>query len=326
MVAKSVLMLSLFILPIAAINLGIVQTGGLLFLTYLTAGLGMAGIGMGIMHDAIHGSYSKNKAVNKFMGYTMNLVGASSTVWRIQHNVLHHSYPNIAGADDDLNMPFLLRFSPSIKRHWLHRYQFVYVWVFYCLSTISWITSKDFIRIKRYKKMGFLEKKNEYQKEISILILSKFLYYCFVLILPLIVVPLPFWLILLAFFSMHLMTGFLISTVFQIAHIMPGMAFPEPDENGLIAGDWSLHQMATTTNFSPKSRFFSWLIGGLNYQVEHHLLPNICHIHYRELSPIVATTAREYGMPYHTKKTFRGALWGHIKMLHHLGKKEGLKV
>jgi linoleoyl-CoA desaturase len=222
-------------------------------------------------------------------------------------------------------MPFLLRFSPSIKRHWLHRYQFAYVWIFYCLSTISWITSKDFIRIKRYKKMGFLDKKNEYQKEISILILSKFLYYCFVLILPLIIVPLPFWLILLAFFSMHLMTGFLISTVFQIAHIMPGMAFPEPDENGLIAGDWSLHQMATTTNFSPKSRFFSWLIGGLNYQVEHHLLPNICHIHYRELSPIVATTAREYGMPYHTEKTFRGALWGHIKMLHHLGKKEELK-
>ena len=320
MIAKSVLMLTMFIVPLAIINLGFVAITWLLFLLYIIAGLGMAGIGMGIMHDAIHGSYSQNKTVNKYMGYTMNLVGASSAVWRIQHNVLHHTYPNITGADDDINTPFFLRFSPNDKRYSLHRFQFVYAWFFYCLSTISWITTKDFVRINRYRKMGFLNKRSEFQKEISILVLWKLFYYAFALVLPLFIVPIEPWIIILAFICMHLVTGFLISTVFQIAHIMPDVKFPMPDENGLIAGDWSLHQMATTTNFAPRSKLFSWLIGGLNYQVEHHLFPNICHVHYKNLSGIVADTAKEFGMPYHTQKTLGSAIWDHIKMLHHLGK------
>ncbi len=324
MIAKSVLMLALFIVPLTIINLGLITGPWLLFLLYFIGGLGMAGIGMGIMHDAIHGSYSRNKTVNRFMGYTMNLIGASATVWRIQHNVLHHTYPNITGADDDINAPFFLRFSPNAKRYWLHRFQFVYAWFFYCLSTISWVTTKDFVRINRYRKMGFLNKKNEFRKEISIVILWKLIYYSFALVLPLIIVPIEPWIIILAFISMHLVTGFLISTVFQIAHIMPGVAFPMPDENGLIAGDWSMHQMATTTNFAPRSGLFSWLIGGLNYQVEHHLLPNICHIHYKNLSGIVAETAKEFGMPYHTQKTLGGAIWNHIKMLHLLGKRTAI--
>lgn len=326
MIAKSVLMLLLFMLPLTLINSGVVTSTWLLFLLYIFSGLGMAGIGMGIMHDAIHGSYSTNKTVNKYMGYTMNLVGASATVWKIQHNVLHHTYANISGADDDINTPFFLRFSPNRKRYWLHQFQFMYVWLFYCLSTISWITTKDFVRINRYRKMGFLHKKNEFRKEVSKLILWKLFYYSFALALPLVMVPLASWIIVLAFISMHLVTGFLISTVFQIAHIMPEVTFPMPDDKGQIAGDWSRHQLATTTNFAPKSRLFSWLIGGLNYQVEHHLLPDICHVHYKDLSLIVADTAQEFGMPYHSNKTFGGAIWNHIKMLHHLGKRSPVEL
>lgn len=320
MVAKSVLMLTLFIVPLIIINLGIAVSPWLLFLMYFIAGLGMAGIGMGIMHDAIHGSYSRSKAVNRYLGYTMNLVGANATVWRIQHNVLHHTYPNITGADDDINAPFFLRFSPNAKKYWLHRFQFVYAWFFYCLSTISWITTKDFVRINRYRKMGFLNQKNEFRREVTLVVLWKLLYYTFALALPLLMVPLAAWIIILAFIFMHFVTGFLISTVFQIAHIMPTVEFPMPDEHNQIKGDWSMHQMATTTNFAPGSALFSWLIGGLNFQVEHHLLPNICHIHYKDLSVIVAETAREFGMPYHSKKTLGDAIWDHIKMLHHLGR------
>lgn len=326
MIAKSVLMLSLFLVPLTLINLGIATSPWLLFVLYFIGGLGMAGIGMGIMHDAIHGSYSSNKIVNRYMGYTMNLVGASSAVWRIQHNVLHHTYPNITGADDDINAPFFLRFSPNAKRNWLHKYQFVYAWLFYSLSTISWITTKDFVRISRYRKMGFLNKGKEFRKEISILVLWKVVYYSFALILPLIIVPMAPWVIILAFISMHLVTGFLISTIFQVAHIMPSLEFPMPDENDVIAGDWDMHQLATTTNFAPRSGLFSWLIGGLNYQVEHHLLPNICHVHYKNLSGIVAKTAKEFGMPYHSQKTFGSAIWNHIKMLRLLGKKNTLSI
>ncbi|ELR73602.1 Linoleoyl-CoA desaturase [Fulvivirga imtechensis AK7] len=314
-------MLSLFFVPLIIVNLGVVTSPWLLFSSYILSGLGMAGIGMGVMHDAIHGSYSKNRKVNKYMGYTMNLIGANATVWKIQHNVLHHTYTNIDEADDDINAPFFLRFSPHAKKYWLHRFQYLYIWFFYGLSTISWITTKDFVRINRYKKMGFV-KKEEYSKEIMKLTGWKLLYYSYALVLPLIMAPQAPWMVILAFIAMHFITGLAISVVFQTAHVMPSADFPLPDEDGLIANDWAIHQLATTSNFSPRSRLFSWLIGGLNYQVEHHLLPNICHVHYRKLSHIVAETAREYGIPYHIKKTFVAAIWDHIKMLYQLGRME----
>jgi linoleoyl-CoA desaturase len=277
---------------------------------------------MGVMHDANHGSYSKYKQVNKYMGYTMNLLGASASVWKVQHNVLHHTYTNIEGADDDINPPFFLRFSPHTKRYWLHRFQHLYVWVFYGLSTLSWVISNDYIRINRYRKMGFFNKKNEFKTEILKIIGWKIVYFSFVLVIPMIMIPLAPWIIILGFVSMHFVTGFFLTIVFQAAHVMPDNDFPLPDENGLIANDWALHQLATTSNFSPRSRFFSWLIGGLNYQIEHHLLPNICHVHYKKLSRIVANTAREYGIPYHTKKTFISALWDHYLLLRQLGRME----
>lgn len=317
-------MLALFFIPLIIINTGIIASPILLFLLYITSGLGMSGIGMGIMHDAIHGSYSKHKKLNKILGLSFNLIGANATVWKIQHNVLHHTYPNIDGADDDINQPFFLRFSPNTKRLGLHRFQFLYVWFFYCLSTVSWITAKDFVKITRFKNMGFLNKKNEFKKELVKVIAWKLLYFSYALILPLIMVPQAAWVVILAFISMHLVTGLLISTVFQVAHIIPDTDYPMPDTKNRIKGDWHAHQLATTSNFSPKSKVFSWLIGGLNYQVEHHLFPNICHVHYRQISKIVEDTAREFGIPYHSKKTFIRAIADHTKMLRLLGKKNAV--
>ena len=320
MVVKTVVMLTLFLSPLVVINTGIVTSAWLLIGLYLVSGLGMAGIGMGVMHDAIHGSYSSNRVINKYMGYTMNLIGANAAVWKIQHNVLHHTYTNITEADDDINAPFFLRFSPHTKRNWLHQFQYIYVWLFYGLSTISWVTAKDFVRINRYRKMGFFGRKNSFRKELLSLTGWKVVYYSYALVLPIIMVPLPFWIVVLAFVSMHFVTGLCISLVFQTAHVMPSTSFPLPDQNGLINNNWAFHQLATTTNFSPRSRFFSWIIGGLNYQVEHHLLPNICHVHYKNISHIIEKTAREYGAPYHFKKTFIAAIWDHIRMLRQLGR------
>ncbi|MEB2775690.1 acyl-CoA desaturase [Algoriphagus sp. D3-2-R+10] len=320
MVFKTVFMLSIFFLPLITISTGLIASPFLLFALYITSGLGMAGVGMGVMHDAIHGSYSKHKSVNKYVGYTMNLIGANASVWRIQHNVLHHTYTNIDHADDDINAPFFLRFSPHAKRYWIHRFQYLYIWLFYGLSTISWITMKDFVRINRYKEMGFFKRGSEFKKEILKIIGWKMLYYSYALVLPLIMVPLPAWIIILAFLSMHFVTGICISAVFQTAHIVSDTSFPQPDDTGQIHGDWTVHQLATTSNYAPKSRFFSWLIGGLNFQIEHHLFPNISHIHYHNLSSIVSETAEEYNIPYLVKDTFLGALGDHIKMLRQLGR------
>ncbi|MBL6446777.1 acyl-CoA desaturase [Fulvivirga sp. 29W222] len=314
-------MLSLFFVPLVIVNIGFITSPWVLFFMYILSGLGMAGIGMGVMHDAIHGAYSKNRKVNKYMGYTLNLIGANATIWKIQHNVLHHTYTNIDEADDDISAPFFLRFSPHAKKYWLHKFQFIYIWFFYGLSTISWVTSKDFIKMRQYRKMGFI-KQEEFRKEMLQVISWKLVYYSYTLALPIIMLSMSPWLVVLAFITMHFVTGIAISLVFQTAHVMPSSEFPLPDEDGMIANDWAIHQLATTSNFSPRSRVFSWFIGGLNYQVEHHLLPNICHVHYRKLSRIVAETAREYGIPYHTKKTFAAAVWDHIKMLYQLGRME----
>lgn len=320
MVLKTIFMLSVFFIPLGFIGSGLVTSTWLLFTLYIVSGLGMAGVGMGVMHDAIHGSYSKNPVINKYMGYTMNLIGANASVWKIQHNVLHHTYTNIDHGDDDINAPFFLRFSPNAKRYWIHRFQYLYIWFFYGLSTISWITSKDFVRAIRYKNMGYFKGGGEFRKAIAKIAAWKVFYYSYALVLPLIMVPLPFWIIILAFLSMHFVTGILISLVFQTAHILSETSFPKPDEKGMIADEWITHQLATTSNYAPKSSIFSWLIGGLNFQVEHHLFPNICHVHYKKLSKIVAETAKEFKVPYLVKPTFFTALGDHVKMLRQLGR------
>lgn len=317
---KTILMLSLFIIPLTILSFGMINSTWMLFTLYIISGFGMAGIGMGVMHDAIHGSYSKHSNLNKILGYSMNLIGANATVWKLQHNVLHHTYTNIQESDDDINMPFFLRFSPHDKKYGMHRFQFIYVWFFYSISTIAWITMKDFVRLFRYKDMGLIDSNKKFRKKLTILIFWKLLYYCYALILPAIFLPFSFGVILLAFLSMHIVTGLLISCVFQVAHIIPEISYPKSNEKGRIENNWLVHQLKTTCNFSPKSQIFSWLIGGLNYQIEHHLFPNICHVHYREISPIVKETAAKYGMPYHEKSTFLSAINDHIKMLKILGK------
>ncbi|MDN3644015.1 acyl-CoA desaturase [Lutimonas halocynthiae] len=314
-------MLALFFLPLILLASGMATTVWSLFLLYILSGLGMAGIGMSVMHDAIHGSYSRNKKINTLLGYTLNLIGANARVWKIQHNVLHHTYTNIDHADDDINTPFFLRFSPNAEHNSIQRFQHIYIWFIYAISTLFWITSKDFVRLKRFKSMGFLDKKNEYNKALMSMTAWKILYYSYALILPMIMLPQAWWLILLAFLCMHFVTGILVSIVFQIAHIMPTNKFPLPNKMGVMDDDWYGHQFATTSNFSPKSNLLFWLIGGLNYQVEHHVLPDVCHVHYKKLTKIVSDTAQEFGMPYHVKKSIFHAILDHMKMLRLLGEK-----
>ena len=155
MIGKTIFMLSLYLIPFILLNFGMIHHIGLIFGLYIIAGFGAAGVGMGVMHDANHGSFSRNRHLNKYLGYTMNLIGASASVWKIQHNVLHHTYTNIQGADDDINPPIILRFSPNARKLWIHRYQHIYVWFFYGISTLSWVISTDYVRLRRYHKLGF---------------------------------------------------------------------------------------------------------------------------------------------------------------------------
>ncbi len=321
MVVKTVFMLALYFVPYFLMITGVVTDTWMIIGMWALMGFGMSGIGLSIMHDANHGSYSKNKTVNKYMSYVMNLIGASSFNWKIQHNVLHHSYTNIEGVDEDIDPGILMRLSPHAKHYKIHKFQHIYGWFLYSIMTFLWLTSKDFVQLNRYKKMGLIKgQKRTYGGVLAETIFSKIAYYAYALVIPLIFISAPWWIIVIGFLVMHMITGLWIGCIFQPAHVMPSSEYPIPDDTGNIENNWAVHQLFTTTNFSPKSRLFNWYVGGLNYQVEHHLFPNICHVHYKRISKIVKETAKEFGLPYNSQPNFAIALMEHAKMLKQLGK------
>jgi linoleoyl-CoA desaturase len=318
MVFKSVFMTFLYLVPFAF--LFVVSSTWLVFVLWIIMGLGMAGIGLSIMHDANHGAYSKRPWVNKMMGAYIHAVGGNDVNWRIQHNVLHHTYTNVTGMDEDIDISGVMRFSPHDRRLRLHKYQHIYAWFLYGLMTMMWFTVKDYKQLVRYKRKNLLVTQNKrFGSMLAIIIFSKIAYIGIALVIPMVFAPVAWYISFFGFLAMHFLAGLILSSIFQPAHVVPSSNYPMPDESGNIEADWAVSQMYNTANFAPNARLFSWYVGGLNYQVEHHLFPNICHTHYRQLSKIVAQTAQEYNIPYNSFKTFRKALIEHGRMLYNLG-------
>lgn len=325
MVVKTVILILMYLVPLGLLYSGIITHPLLLIGLWLIMGLGMAGIGMSVMHDANHGSYSRSERVNTILGYLLNIVGGNADFWKIQHNVLHHTYTNVDGADEDIDIPVLLRFSPTQRRYWIHRFQHIYAFILYGFLTVPWLTSKEIQQFIGYKKKGLIPEGKTFNLLIVKTVISKIVYFTLILVLPMILIPVSPWFTLLCFFIMHYVASFILGIIFQTAHVMPDCAFPVPDEKGSLETNWAVHQLLTTTNYAPKSRIFAWFVGGLNFQVEHHLFPNICHVHYKRISSIVAETAREYGLPYNSQKNFLHAVRAHSQWLYQLGRKDVLQ-
>lgn len=322
MVLKTIVMISLYLVPFVLL-LTVLESSWLIFLMWVIMAIGMSGIGLSIMHDANHGAYSKNKKVNNFLGYVMFLVGGSDAMWRIQHNVLHHTYTNVTGMDDDIDPGKVMRFSPHEKRYKMHKYQHWYAWLLYGMMTILWMTVKDFKQLHRYKKMGLTQTQSaSFAKLYATTVITKIAYHSVFLVLPLIVSAAPWYVTILGFLTMHYITGIILGLIFQPAHVVPTSNYPLPDDSGNIKADWAVSQLLNTANFAPKSGWFSWFVGGLNFQIEHHLFPNVCHIHYKKLSKIVKKTAEEYNLPYHSQKTWVKAIAVHGQMLKKLGNED----
>jgi linoleoyl-CoA desaturase len=319
MVFKTLFMLSLLFVPYFILMFSGIQSLGLAYALWAIMGLGVSGIGMSVMHDANHGAYSNNVKINHLMGRLLDVIGGNANNWRIQHNFLHHTYTNIQGLDQDLNTGTVLRLTPAQKRKRFHPYQHLYAWFLYGLMTLPWMTIKDFKQMLEFETKE-LNKSNhrKFWQEYSLLIVGKIFYYSYMLLVPMLILPFTWWQILLGFVLMHYVTGFVLSTTFQLAHIMPEAKQSETFEPQMDIS-WEIHQMETTTNFAPNNVWVSWFIGGLNYQVEHHLFPNICHVHYKNIAGIVEHTAKEFGVPYNKIPNLRGALWAHGRALKSIG-------
>lgn len=320
MIFKTIFMLLIYSIPIAFLISGSITSPALSLCMYFISGLGIAGIGMGIMHDANHGSYTRNKRMNYLLSHTLDLMGCSSEIWKLQHNVLHHTYTNIHGHDEDIDAPvFLLRFSPFGKSYKIQRFQHYYVWFFYGVLTLFWVTVKDFRKAGEYYKTGLIPSRKAYGIRLLKLIPLKLIYFTYALGLPMLFAPFPAYWMVLGFILMHLMAGILLSIVFQLAHVVPNMQFPQADEHQQMNANWYLHQLQTTSNFSPNNRFLFWYLGGLTNQIEHHLFPHICHVHYKNVSKLVARTAADFQIPYHVNRTLFSAVSGHVRTLRILG-------
>ena len=320
MVIKTIAMYGIYLTPFALMLTGAVTNGWLMLGLCVVMGIGMAGIGLAIMHDANHGSYSKNQKLNNWIGYSLNVIGGYSFNWKLQHNNIHHTFTNVEGVDEDIAPPGFLRFSPHAPLWKIHRFQHIYAWFFYGFMTLMWVTTKDFKQLSRYNKSGLMKQyKTSFTREFIKIFLCKISYYAVMLVMPFILLDLPWYSILGGFLIMQFVAGLILAAIFQPAHVVEETSFPTPDENGMLETDWAVHQMYTTANFAPDNKILSWYCGGLNYQVEHHLFPTICHVHYRDISPIVEKTAKEFGIPYYSQKTFRSALVSHVKMLKKFG-------
>lgn len=322
MVFKTIFMIVLYFVPYIFIVTQSV-TGWSFWLSWIIMGLGLAGIGMSIMHDANHGAYSSSNLINKITGRALNVGGGDSNNWKLQHNILHHTYTNIQEYDEDIDAKAGMRFSPNAKHKPIQRFQIVYVFFFYSLMTLYWTTLKDFMQFSRYGKEGVDRSDGkERLKNFFIILNWKIFYLLYILIVPIFVVGIVWWKVLLGFLLLHMVAGLILSITFQLAHVVEGAIFPLPDEKGNIETEWAIHQMQTTANFAKNNWLLTFYLGGLNFQVIHHLFPRICHIHYPKIEPIIEQTAKEFGVPYIINDSFISALRSHLRTISKLGRNE----
>jgi linoleoyl-CoA desaturase len=286
-------------------------------------GLGLAGIGMSVMHDANHDAYSSNPFINKLVAQSLTIVGGDNRNWRTQHNILHHTYTNIHEHDRDIDNKVIMRFSPAGEYKKVQRFQIFYVFVFYSIMSLYWTTAKDFVQYVQFIKEG-QHRDSATRKFLTLmgLIIWKAIYFTYMFALPMIFLHYSFGQLIIGFLIMHTLAGLILSIVFQLAHVVEDAKFPVPDDKGNIQNEWAIHQMETTADFSRGSWLITYYVGGLNYQTEHHLFPRICHVHYPAIAPIVEATAKEFGVKYIYNETFVKALKSHMSIISKLGKND----
>ena len=281
-------------------------------------GVIVSGIGFNIMHDGGHGSFSKNKTINKLASYSGSLMGASQFLWNIKHNVIHHTYTNVDGHDDDIEIGALMRMAPTQEYYKIHRFQHIYFVALYSIMYLFWVFFSDYRKYFR-QRIG--------EHPITNITTGDHLRFWGVKVLHAIVfILLPMWAVgpvnwLIGFLVMSLTAGFVLSIVFQLAHTVEDTDFPTTAQpSNKLPDEFAVHQIKTTANFATHNKFISWFVGGLNFQIEHHLFPKISHVHYPAISKIVKQVCKEHNLNYIEYNTTRRAIAAHVNFLRRMGK------
>ena len=280
----------------------------------ISAGLAMAGIGFNVQHDGGHGGTSRSRLVNGAMAATLDLIGGSSYVWSYKHNVIHHTYANIPHVDQDTDVGPWARLTPLHRRRGFHRFQHLYLWALYGLLPVKWHFIDDYENVLRGRIGGHAFPRPKGLALVGLLA-GKLFFYGWAIALPL---ALHDPLAVLATYAIASFTlGVTLAVTFQLAHCLAEADFPAAEPKMPLG--WAQHQVATTVDFARGSRLLSWYLGGLNFQVEHHLFPQVCHVHYRELAGVVERTCADHGVPYRAHGSALAALRSHYRWLKRMG-------
>jgi linoleoyl-CoA desaturase len=281
----------------------------------------LAAIGFNIQHDAGHRAYSRHNWVNKMFALTLDMIGGSSYLWDWKHNAIHHTYTNIDGHDDDINLGMLGRMSPQQPRYWFHRLQGIYLWLLYGFLSIKWHLFDDFYQLA-IARIGERKIPRPKGKDLMVFIGGKVFFFSMAFAIPMLLHPV--WQVLAVYAVAAFTSGVVLSVVFQLAHCVEEadfpVAVPTADGGQRIEAEWAVHQVQTTVNFARKNRVLCWFLGGLNYQIEHYLFNRICHVHYPALSKVVEETCRDFGVRYVAHRTFLSAVASHWRWLTRMGR------
>jgi len=281
-------------------------------------GLLIGGIGFNIGHDAIHGAFAKGPKLNKLISFGFELIGASSYMWNIRHNILHHTYTNVIGSDGDLESNPLMRFCVKPGRKWYHRYQHFYCHFLYAMMTLVWVFKKDYVHIFEERRDQRLNHKPPVSAYVT-LFACKLLHFTLFLVVPIFGLKIALWKVLIGFLTMHFVAGYYMAIVFQMGHLVEGADLYDFPGDGVVHKSWAEHQLRTSANFGD-SWLATWMCGGLNFHIEHHLFPTIGHGHNKAISKIVQKTAAEFNLPYINYKNFFSAFRSHLRMMKYFGR------
>ena len=280
-------------------------------------GVTMASIGFNVMHDACHGSYSTKSWVNEIFGLTHNFLGGNASLWKIKHNIVHHTYTNVDGVDDDINnMPFMRECRTQPWKP-MHRYQGIYMFLLYGFTSL-FMFGMDYV--KYFSRKMYTTPIRHLEKKDHILFWAgKLFFIAMYIVVPIIVVGWKPWLV--GFFVTQFALGLTLALVFQLAHVVEHAEFESAGIDPVrIENEWAIHQVKTTANFAARNPIVTWMVGGLNYQIEHHLFPRISHIHYPALSRIVRETCEQFDLRYNYFPTTRKAIASHYRFMMEMGK------
>lgn len=284
----------------------------------LSIGLAAAGVGFAVQHDGGHGASSQRKLGNRLAAYGLDLLGGSSYVWSFKHNIIHHQFTNVDGVDDDLEAEPFLRMTEGQSHHWFHRFQHLYFWMAYAWLPPKWHFWDDFASVIT-GRVGSQTIPRPKGFDLFALFGFKAFFITFAFVIPLMLHP--WWAVLGVYAVASAVIGITLATVFQLAHCLEEAEFvPIPAEGERLERPWAEHQLATTVDFAPHNTFLTWYLGGLNYQVEHHLFPGISHVHYPAIRRIVESVCAEAGVEHKSNPTFLGALASHRRYLKRMGR------